>query len=84
MRRLDLDLTPILNFGEFLFGQRNAINVVAGSNGDWVVREDAAGCKCITFEFRGWVRSTFDSPLCAVELFKFVVSKSHGVVGVFS
>jgi hypothetical protein len=32
MKRLDLDLTPILNFGEFLFGQRNAKNVMAGNN----------------------------------------------------
>ena len=34
MMRFDLDVTPILNFGEFLFGQRNAINVFAGSNRD--------------------------------------------------
>jgi hypothetical protein len=32
MSRLNLDLALILNFGEFPFGRRNAINVIPGCN----------------------------------------------------
>jgi hypothetical protein len=61
MKRLDLDLTPILNFGEFLFRQKIAIKVIAASNRERAAREDAPGGNCVTFEFRGWVQSTLDS-----------------------